>query len=115
MTASERHADLLALRKMFEDALVAAAKERSMRQIVVDGEMEWIRFERDLMHRLVNNARVVRGKDQVTLAAIRRCEQLAVGHVDYGTKFPLYLAELVQLELCSVCGKADCEHQRIQP
>ncbi len=50
--------------------------------------------ERHRMHTEVNRARAEQGLDEVPLAAVARVERLAVGHINYFTKFSWYCAEL---------------------
>lgn len=54
---------------------------------------DWISMERTAMLDAVNRLRV--GKRPVDLATITGVERLALGHVDYSSKFALYCAELV--------------------
>jgi phosphopantetheine adenylyltransferase len=85
----------LALRNEFLAVLTAAQQERMDRQDIVDGELEWVRFERETMHRAVNEARGEAGKQPLPIDAVERVESSATGHSDYNSKFALYCAELV--------------------
>lgn len=82
----------------FMAALLTEARERDNRMEVDDwGDGHEIRFawcERHRMHREVNTVRAAAGLDVVPVDAVRRVEQLALGHVDYGRKFTWYCAEL---------------------
>lgn len=53
--------------------------------------MGWIIYEREALHRRMNEARAQRGKAPLPIDETKRMETMAAGHVDYGTKFPLYL------------------------
>lgn len=88
-----------AMEKVFQNA----AKERKGRQDFVQDPLEtrfthtvpaYVLFERDRMLAAVNEERGRRGFPPVGLKAIDRVEQLACGHVDYATKYPLYCAEI---------------------
>lgn len=83
----------------FRKVLIAAQEERPLRQELVrlpDGseECEWVAFEREAMHRAVNQVRAENGLDEVPVESVRRVERLAEGHYDYTSKFALYCAEL---------------------
>lgn len=83
----------------FLDVLTAAQKERPLRQDLIklpDGSEEcgWVAFERETMHRAVNDVRAENGLDEIPIEPVLRAERLAVGHVDYSEKFALYCAEL---------------------
>lgn len=78
------HADL-------EELLAREAKKRSEKT-----SEQWITDERQAMCDAVNSLRILRGKPLVTLADVERVERQAVGHSDYGHKFALYCAELVE-------------------
>jgi len=69
-----------------------AAAERKKRPDFKDDDgikvPEWVLFERE------NVVREERGLDPVSAEAVAKVEQMACGHVDYSTKYPLYCAEL---------------------
>jgi len=90
----------LALIARFERVFKAAAGERGQREDIVtlpNGmyETAWVLHERAVMHDEVNQARAERGLPPVDRSVVDRAEQMACGHVDYATKWPLYCAELV--------------------
>jgi hypothetical protein len=74
--------------------LTHAQEQRDDRQEVIDGELDWIRYERQTMHDAVNQARADRGLPPTPLTLIERAEKQATGHSDYTKKFALYCAEL---------------------
>lgn len=83
----------------FHAVLSAAQTERHMRDDLVKGpnsqpECGWVAFEREVMHREVNQARADHGLAAIPLEQVQRVENLAVGHSDYTKKFALYCAEL---------------------
>ncbi|MGE7438012.1 spore germination YkwD domain-containing protein [Kitasatospora sp. NPDC001175] len=85
--------------KLFDEMraiLTRAQEERPHRQGFVDGELDWVLFERATMLAAVNQARAEHGLLPVPMESIARAEQQAVGHSDYFKKFALYCAELVQ-------------------
>lgn len=89
----------LATRDRFRAVLRATMGERRQRDDVVtlpDGsrELGWVLFERQQMFATVNQVRAEQGLPPVGMAAVERVEQMAVGHVDYFTKFALYCTEL---------------------
>jgi phosphopantetheine adenylyltransferase len=94
----QRLTQKLALRDQFLNILTAAQGERPAREYVTDGELGWVIYERETMHRAVNEARAERGLAPVPLAAVERVESLASGHSDYSSKFALYCAELALQE-----------------
>lgn len=63
------------------------------RDIVV---LEWVAAEHNAMRNAVNELRAERGLEPIQGDVIARAEQGARGHVDYGHKFALRCAELVQ-------------------
>lgn len=71
------------------ELLCSEAEKRNERK-------DWQREEREAMLEAVNGYRSRFGKSPVVMADVQRVEQMAVGHIDYGTKFALYCAELVQ-------------------
>ena len=74
--------------------LVAAQERRRALTGFIDGEAEWVVYERIVMHAAPNLIRERAGKPDVPMAAIRRAEQSACGHSDYTKKFALGCAEL---------------------
>jgi hypothetical protein len=93
----------------FLAVLSEAQKERPQRDALTerpDGlpELEWVAYERGVMHEEVNRVRRERGLDPVPLAAVERAEGLAVGHVDYSRKFALNCA-LLALGVTDAAGR----------
>lgn len=86
---------LPALSRRMYDTLTTAQTERRHRQNIINGELEWVRHERQTMHTAVNQARAEHGKPPVPLNAVEHAEDLASGHSDYTRKFAFYCAELV--------------------
>jgi len=82
------------LSDMFLSALSKAQELRLQKNAMVDGELEWVRYERDVMFRLVNAIRLKNDAPQATLFDVMKVENQAEGHVDYSRKFALYCAEL---------------------
>lgn len=83
----------------FHRTLIAAQEERPRRDDLVklpDGAEEcgWVAFERETMHRTVNQVRAENGMDLIPIERVERVERLAEGHSDYTFKFALYCAEL---------------------
>lgn len=91
-------ARLHALQQEMHRTLTRAQAERHLREDLVDGELGWIRYERETMHNAVNQARTDRFLPPVPIEAVERVEQQATGHSDYTKKFALYCAELVLKE-----------------
>jgi hypothetical protein len=88
-----------ALRDRFRSALINASTERSQRPDLVDGddgvpELEWVRYERQVMWAEVNRCRAELNLPLADLAEIRRVEQQAEGHSDYVAKFAWGCVEL---------------------
>lgn len=86
--------NMRSLSRIMRDTLTTAQEERPQRQDIVDGELDWIRYERATMHNAVNQVRENYGLPLVPLAAVERVEQMACGHSDYTHKFAWYCAEL---------------------
>jgi phosphopantetheine adenylyltransferase len=82
----------LDLRNELLARLTAAQEERPAREYVTDGELGWVIYERETMHRAVNEARAERNLAPLPIEAV---ERVASGHSDYSSKFALYCAELV--------------------
>ena len=78
------------LHRELHSLLCAEAEKRDGRGLA------WVEQERGVMCDAVNRHRARLGKKPVTMDDVEAVEQLAVGHVDYGTKFALYCTELVQ-------------------
>lgn len=89
---------LQAMYTRFHDALIRAQQERLDRQDIVNGEVEWVTYERTVMLNAVNEARAERGYQPIDIAAIERVENKAAGHFDYTKKWALYCTELVHQE-----------------
>lgn len=75
------------MKKHMLDTLAAEQEKRN-------DNPKWLEAEFTLMLNTVNTERVRRRLSPVTREELRRREQLAVGHVDYSSKFALYCAEL---------------------
>lgn len=83
-----------------KSTLIRASAQRHLRQHTVaapDGyqECEWVTFERQQMANAVNRLRAARGLPAVTLTAVIRVENMAVGHSDYVTQFAVGCAEII--------------------
>ena len=96
-TAAE-HDQLMAARTELLAVLTEATKHRPERQtIVTDGDSQsvgWVVYEREQMLAGVNRIRARHGLEPVTAADVARVELCACGHIDYGSKYALYCAEL---------------------
>lgn len=94
----QQHSELLRSKDDFRRLLAKAAQERNDRAELIptaDGlEPEWVLYERDNMHAAVNRTRASNGLPPCDLAAVKRVETMACGHIDYALKFALYCAEL---------------------
>jgi hypothetical protein len=66
-----------------------------MGQRAKDRTLDWIERERFAVVEAANRWALAFGYPTVTMTDVERVEQMAVGHVDYATKLPLYVAELV--------------------
>lgn len=77
------------LHRDFEELLQREASKRRSRR-------DWILAERLALFEAVNARRALVGKPSVPITEIERVERQAVGHSDYGHKFALYCAELVE-------------------
>jgi hypothetical protein len=80
------------LRTMHAHMRACLAREHAKRSTYPG--VTWIEAEQAAMLHAVNLERTRHRLPHVTLAELQRREQLAVGHVDYATKFALYCAEL---------------------
>mgnify|MGYP000665061324 CR=1 FL=1 len=80
------------LRTMHAHMRACLAREHAKREAYPG--LAWIDAEQAAMLHAVNLERARRRLPHATLAELQRREQLAVGHVDYATKFALYCAEL---------------------
>ena len=82
--------------KLLKVLSTAQEKRPSLRNSVeVDGELAFVHYERHQIYDAVLRERQRLGKPPVALSAVKRVEQLAMGHFDYSSKFALYCAELV--------------------
>lgn len=80
--------------KELRAVLITATAERNERPDLVDGELEWVRYEREVMHAAVNRLRAGRGLPPVPVELIVRAEELAKGHFDYVATFALGAADI---------------------
>jgi hypothetical protein len=87
-----------AMAERFRRVLSAEMAERGNRLDVDDFgdgcETWWAWCERQRMFDEVNRACAEQGLDSVSYEDVKRVEQMAIGHVDYFTKFSWYCAEL---------------------
>lgn len=92
MTVSvDAHKLMIRCRDHLLAALIAEADKRGQ---AVD--MEWVENEQRAVTDAANAFAVQNGIfRRVTLEEVQRVERCAVGHSDYGTKFTLYVAELI--------------------
>lgn len=72
----------------------SAASQRKRRTEWVNGELAWVTYEREQMHKAVNEERAKLGLDPIGIEEVRRVETCASGHTDYWRKFTLYCSEL---------------------
>lgn len=92
----------LALIEEFHTILIRAAKSRPERGGWVDDlcepwprqQPQWVLYERQQMLEAVNVERLTRGLESASESDVKRVEQMAEGHTDYGSKFALYCTEL---------------------
>jgi hypothetical protein len=85
-------------RKVIENlhlVLIDLQKDRDKRPGIVEGQLEWVIYERNGMLAAVNNLRETYGKEPVSIDDVCRVESDASGNCDYTRKFGLYCAELV--------------------
>src|SRR5205085_8800919 len=90
--------DYLAWRRALDHLrarLVAAQALRGRRNEIVDGEVQWATYEREVMCHEVNKLRARRGLAPVSIDDVRAKEDLACGHVDYTVKYAIGCADLV--------------------
>lgn len=88
-----RHSEFTACRAFVLDALCKKMMERTGQPFEV-----WTAAERMAVAVAANTwAEAHNMGRRVTVADVERVEQMAVGHVDYGPKFALYVAELLYL------------------
>jgi phosphopantetheine adenylyltransferase len=83
----------------FHKILTEAQWERSLRNDWVESpdgpsELGWVIFERETMHRAVNQVRGENGLAEISVEHVKRVERMATGHSDYTFKYALYCAEL---------------------
>lgn len=101
------HRERTAVRDRLSAVFQTASKERKARPDLVrvekvtlhgrkfvDWEPAWVIYEREQMLAAVNVERTTRGLPPVDIRHVERVEQMACGHVDYGTKYPLYCSEI---------------------
>lgn len=95
----KQRAERIRLRDALQNVLQTAAKERSKRSEMVRFDNEsvpaWALYEQGKMLEAVNLALTARNRPPVQLADIQRVERMAMGHVDYASKFALYCTEIV--------------------
>jgi hypothetical protein len=86
------------LHRELPEVLRAAMSERSThRQIATHHGLsgpEFVFYERKAMFEAVNARRQAQGLPEVDVREIEACEDQALGHSDYDSKFALYCAEL---------------------
>ncbi len=82
------------LHRKFHELLVGEAEKRSERP--VSGPGNWIDLEETAMLNAVNEERRLAGKLNIHPDEVRKANNMASGHIDYGTKFALYCSELVE-------------------
>ena len=92
--------ELPGLANVFHAILCDAQKLRDKKSNWVEsGEggttLAWILYERQVMFNAVNQERIARNLEPITMKELRRAEDCATGHCDYTRKFALYCAELV--------------------
>lgn len=95
----ERVLRLRSLTAELHRALCGAAEMRPKRSVLhfdpLNGaEPEWAAAERSLMWQSVNAERNRHGLPAIGDELVRRAESLACGHVDYGSKWSFYCAEI---------------------
>ena len=86
------------LHRKFLDILSNAQTERKNKRQWIDGELEWMTFERTVMTNAVNAERTARGKESICKKLIVMADNSASGHWDYSSKFAFYCAELVEIQ-----------------
>ena len=100
----------LAIKKQLLEVLSSAQGERNKRPELVtvlgwwkDNCTEdipaWCEYEREVMMNAVNKFRSKLGKPLIGWREISRLESMAMGHSDYSSKFALYCAELVEMDV----------------
>ena len=82
--------EMLASRDAIHAALVKEMKKRPK----CDG-LGWIENERDAVADRANRWALTHGRPTITVHDVERVERRAMGHIDYGTKLALYVAELI--------------------
>lgn len=78
----------------FLKILTEAQKLRPQKLKWIDGELEWVLYERKVMLDAVNAARFIRGLPPQY--SVENAESEALGHCDYTRKFALYCSEMCQ-------------------
>ena len=79
--------------RFLHDMLVMAQKERPSREKVVDGEPEWVYFERDVM--LMAMQDICPQGTIITMKEVVRAETSALGHCDYTRQFAVNCAKIM--------------------
>jgi hypothetical protein len=77
------------------DVLTAATKVRHLRPNYIDGDLEWVSYERSVMHDATNAIRARYRKPPVGGDEILSAETRACGHIDYVQKYAIGCADLV--------------------
>jgi len=87
--------------RVLYDAFQAEAEKRADRDVDA-----WIAFEREAVWRVARDYAQQHGLPVPTLAEVKKAEELALGHVDYGSKWAYGVAELLRKpETKHVLGK----------
>ena len=103
----------ITLRNKMLNILADAQKDRDKRQELVtvvawwkEKETEnipaWCEYEREVMMHAVNKFRDAQHKPFIGWKEISRIESMAAGHSDYSSKFALYCAELVFMDISQI-------------
>jgi hypothetical protein len=87
--------ELPTLAEHFHNILAEAQTSRPKLSRWVDGELEWVLYERQVMFDAVNELRHTRMLSPIKMCRLMDAERSATGHSDYTHKFALYCAELV--------------------
>jgi len=84
--------DRLKILAAFKNTLFEASSCRKDKNEFINGELAWVTHERNIMLKEVNSLL----HDPVDIEDIKRCENSAIGHCDYISKFALYCVFLVE-------------------
>lgn len=84
------------LREVLLEAATPA--ERRKREEMVDDELGWVLYERQVMTDAVNRMRARLGKAPVHIDTVKRVDQSATGHSDYVLKYALGCTDLVMAD-----------------